>query len=173
MRQSYISAKLGVSKRERMKTSFLYDHPQHTKQIAQWYFDEWAYLSPTATVELVTGSVSESARSNYEFPLAFIVHCDNQLVGVAELKLHENSHYPELEHWLGGVYVPQAQRRKGVATKLIIAAQNHAQLLGIATLYLQCYPANIGLYEKFGFKVLHQEGMASDSVIVMEWPVNK
>ncbi|WP_255900301.1 GNAT family N-acetyltransferase [Vibrio campbellii] len=61
------------------------------------------------------------ANSRHEFPLAFVVHDENnKLVATAELKIRENIDFPEYEHWLGGVYVEDSARGKGYAAALVL-----------------------------------------------------
>ena len=39
--------------------------------------------------------------------------------------------YPELEHWLGGVYVAPDYRRRGIAKLIVEESKNVARKLGV------------------------------------------
>lgn len=155
-----------------MRVSFLVNHPHYVNQIAQWYFDEWACMSSTATVEKVAKDVSAKAKSTHDFPLAFIVHDMDTLYGVAELKIRENKNYPQYEHWLGGVFVAPENRGEGIAGLLIKSAQDHASVIGVEELYLQCETHNITLYKKYGFQALHEADYGAESITIMSWKTN-
>jgi len=139
-----------------MKISLLADHPGAAQSIASWYFQQWAHKDPDATLESVTKKVL-SGTNRKELPIAFVVHIDNELAGVGEIKYREMSQYPNCNHWLDGVYVPAEQRGKGISTQLIQFAKDKAHELGIQELYLRCEAHNVGLYENHGFNVIKEE----------------
>ncbi|PWI33567.1 GNAT family N-acetyltransferase [Vibrio albus] len=144
-----------------MEITLLADYPHEAKQIAQWYYDEWACHAPNVSKEMVLEDVAKKSVSSSQIPLAIIAREDNKLVGVAELKYNENKNYPDYVHWLGGVFVAPEHRRKGISNRLIEKSKNKAVELGIKKLYLQCESHNIKLYQKHGFQVLHSEGESS------------
>lgn len=155
-----------------MKISYLADCHYEADKIAQWYFDEWAHTVPGITVEDVREKVYRKALSRHDFPLIIVVHSGNELVAAAELKFRENKQYPEYEHWLGGVFVPENERGKGYSTLLIDKAKRHVRQLNIDTLYLQCEEKNINLYLKHGFRVLHSATHNGVQTTIMGWDVN-
>lgn len=155
-----------------MQVSLLADFPESYKQIAKWYFDEWASLVPNATLEDVEKKVLARSANRADIPLAFVVHSKGQLVAAADLKFRENANYPEYEHWLGGVYVDSAHRGQGIAYVLIEYAKRHARKLAIPTLYLQCESHNIALYQKAGFVCLHQAKHHNMDTTIMSWDVS-
>ncbi|PQJ49169.1 GNAT family N-acetyltransferase [Vibrio jasicida] len=149
---------------------FLADFPDETSIIAQWYFDEWAYTVPGVTPSQVQEKVLLKANSRREFPLAFVLHDEyNKLAAVAELKIRENVHFPEYEHWLGGVYVEFSSRGKGYAAALVTHAQNHVLQLCIAKLFLQCEAHNQALYVRHGFRPLHKANHNGVETTIMVW----
>lgn len=150
-----------------MKISFLADHPHESSQIAKWYFDEWSYLSPKISLEMVHEKVLEKTTSRNNFPLSFVAHDDQELTGVIELKFRENKNYPEYTYWLGGVFVSPKYRGRGIASMLIEKGKSHSATLGVKPLYLQCESQNVGLYQKHGFKKLHQAQHHDISTTIM------
>ncbi|OLQ85488.1 GNAT family N-acetyltransferase [Vibrio ponticus] len=152
-----------------METTLLTDHQADINKIARWYYKEWSHIAPNITEEMVRDSVASKANKLNGMPLALVVRCDNQLVGVAELKFHENKNYPQYEHWLGGVYVDQAYRGRGIATQLVTAAKEKAVSLGVEELYLQCESHNIGLYKNQGFVELHAAEHHLVTTTIMVW----
>ncbi|MBS2783996.1 GNAT family N-acetyltransferase [Aeromonas salmonicida] len=151
-----------------MEISLLADHPHHVSTIVGWYFDEWASHVPGVTKEMVRKKV-EIKASNRDIPFSLVAHDEEELVGTLELKIQENKKYPEYEFWIGGVYVPSAHRRKGIAKKLMSAAREIAVSRGVSTLYLQCETHNVDFYRDQGFNVIHQSTHGHWETTIMVW----
>ncbi|EHR1015856.1 GNAT family N-acetyltransferase [Vibrio parahaemolyticus] len=152
-----------------MEISLLADYPHKAPKIAKWYYDEWARMAPDVTEAMVLEKVIEKSVNRNEFPLSLVAHIDGELVGVLELKIRENKHYPEYEHWVGGVFTHKNHRHKGIARKLLDSAKDKATTLGVKKLYLQCESFNIQLYLNHGFKVLHQARHHEIETTIMVW----
>ena len=90
-----------------------------------------------------------------------------QVIGAAELKVREMDIYPDKEFWLGGVYVEEAARGKGVASALVNEVLSRARALGIQHLYLQTAKLDGGLYAKHGFEPLEVIRYKGQQVLVM------
>lgn len=155
-----------------MKISLLADHPQHVNIIAQWYYNEWAHMSPDVTEKMVREKVAAKAINRDQIPFAIVVHEGEKLVGVAELKFRENDNYTDYEHWLGGVFVEPTMRGRGVANLLVSDALKRAEVLGVGTLYLQCEFHNVSLYKRHGFNVLHRVVSDDIATTIMAWSSN-
>ncbi|RQW62765.1 GNAT family N-acetyltransferase [Vibrio viridaestus] len=140
-----------------MELTLLADNPQDCEIIATWYFNEWGYLNKEASESLILEKVREKSLSRDEIPLAITARIEGQVVGVVELKYHENMAYPDYEHWLGSVFVTPHHRNSGIAYQLVLSAKSKAKELGISRLYLQCKESIVPLYESHGFKVIHSE----------------
>lgn len=152
-----------------MKISLLADFPNEAPNIAKWYYDEWASMSPHFTREVMLAKVIEKSVNRNELPLSLIAHIDNELVGVIELKFRENKHYPEYEHWVGGLYTHPAHRGNGIASSLLNSAKEKAISLEVKQLYLQCESFNIELYLHQGFEVLHEAKHHGIKTTIMVW----
>lgn len=139
-----------------MTVSFLADKKQFIPTIAQWYFNEWGRLTPSRSLEDIAIKVSAMAESRATLPLSFVLHDDDELLAVAELKFHEHPDFPDYKHWLGGVFVPPDKRGKGYSNIILPHTFRHAKSVGISSLYLQCEQHNIDLYLKHDFEVVHR-----------------
>lgn len=154
-----------------MEISLLADKPHESKVIAQWYFDEWASIAPDMTIGQVHEKVSKAINRD-QVPLTVLAHQNNELVGVAELKLRENKNYHEYKHWLGGIFVNSDYRGQGISNILINKVKENAIRLGVECLHLQCENHNVALYKKHGFNVLHKANHGKIEVVIMRWLVN-
>lgn len=140
---------------EYLNISLLAQCPDEANNIAIWYYDEWAQHTPAVTLDMVLKNVREKAANNSEFPMALVCHIDKVLVGALELKIRENKHYPDYEHWVGGVYTHSHYRGKGIASALLTRAKQQASAVGVHRLYLQCDHQLVSFYTQHGFTKLH------------------
>ena len=97
------------------------------------------------------------------------LHKGDELCACADLKLRENKHHPEYEHWIGGVYVEENYRGKGYAAALLKKAKEQVIKLNIDKLYLQSEDKNIMLYVKHGFDVLQESEHNGVITTIMVW----
>ena len=149
-----------------MIISLLADSPRDSRQIAQWYYDEWSDDANT-TLEMVVLDVMTKSVNRDDFPMTFICKLGDELIGVAELKLRENTRLAQYKHWLGGVFVDPSHRLTGVASQLICAALVKATALGVETLYLECEVHNTNLYHRHGFNIDHSASESGGMTAIM------
>jgi len=150
-----------------MKISLLADCPNEAKDIAEWYFQEWAHKDPQATLESVTEKVLLGANRT-ELPVTFVMHINNELSGAGELKYRELPEYPGYYYWLDGIYVPSIHRGKGISTELIEFAKSKVIELNLSGLYLRCDSHKVKLYEARDFQTVRIE----EGKFIMEYLVN-
>ncbi|EHK9054908.1 GNAT family N-acetyltransferase [Vibrio vulnificus] len=154
-----------------MVISLLADSPSDSHKIAQWYYDEWSNDVNT-TLEMVVLDVMTKSVNRDDFPMTFICKLDDELIGVAELKLRENTRLPQYKYWLGGVFVDPSHRLMGVASQLICAALDKAIVLGVEMLYLECEPHNTNLYHHHGFNIDHSVSETGGLTVIMSKKLN-
>jgi len=149
-----------------MELVLLADDPSASDIVAKWYFDEWCRDSGRYSEAEVRKKVSASVNKN-KAPLLVLAKDNEDLVGAAELKIREMEIYPEYEFWLGGVFVHQSARGKGVASALVEEVLFIARNVGIKKLYLQTEGLTGGLYLKHGFKPVEEADSKGIRVLVM------
>lgn len=137
--------------RERMNISYLADHKEVIPTLAQWFYQEWAYLHPDRTLEDVQRLLEE--RTNKEkIPVALVAFEGNELLGTVCLKVYDMDTRLELTPWLAGLYVSAPKRKWGVGSMLVSAIEKKAHELGVQTLYLYT-PESEDFYAKLGWNV--------------------
>lgn len=150
-----------------MKLEYLADHPELLPTVAQWYFEEWGYLSEEKTLEQDIQRLQIYLNKD-KVPLMLLAVEEGELLGAAQLKFREMSIYPEKQHWVGGVYVAEAHRGKGIARQILVELIAIAKSLKIETLYLQTEHLNGGLYGRMGWTPIEQVNYRGIDVLVME-----
>ncbi|WDI40432.1 GNAT family N-acetyltransferase [Bremerella sp. P1] len=154
-----------------MQFTFLADRPSFVPTIAKWYFDQWGHAvtgnSYEATCARIKANLEEAG-----LPIYLLAVHDDQVLGVAQLKLREMDIYPDYAFWLGGVYVSGAARVQGIASGLCRQIIDIARDREVGTLYLQTERLNGGLYAKLGWQAIEQIHYRGYDVLVMQRQVS-
>jgi GNAT superfamily N-acetyltransferase len=150
-----------------MRFTFLADQPDALTTIARWYFDQWGHRIAGSSVDRICARLQQALNRD-RAPLLVLALEGEEIVGVAELKFREMEIYPELEYWLGGVYVPVAHRGRAIATRVIGRAVELARSFGIDKLHIQTERVDGGLYARLGWCPLTRVNYKGLDVLVME-----
>ena len=134
-----------------MEFSLLADEPESVPLVATWYFDQWCKDTGRYTYEQMEKKLSTSINRE-QAPLILLAKVKGELAGAAELKIREMDEFPEYEYWIGGVYVAESHRGKGIAARLVDELKYRAGKMDITSLYLQTEDLTGGLYTKRGFR---------------------
>ena len=151
---------------EDLRIEYLADHPEAVPLVAGWYFAEWGYLNPAATLERTRDKLVASMNRDV-IPLTLLAVIDEEVVGAAQLKYREMPMFPEKEHWLGGVYVVPEYRGQDIAAQLVDSVVEAARNLGVQTLHIQTERLDGGLYASLGWTPVEQVNRGPD-VLVMQ-----
>jgi len=149
-----------------MELKFLADKPEAVPLIAKWYYDQWGFRMKDNSVEKITERM-QAMMNRDKVPLHLIAVENDKVLGVAQLKFREMDIYPDKEHWLGGVYIHESARGKGLASKVVTKAIALAKSFQIKTLYLQTEKMDGGLYARLGWKPLEKVHYNGLDVLVM------
>lgn len=134
-----------------MNIEYLADHKEVIPTLAQWFYEEWAYLHPDRTHADVKRLMSERANTN-RIPVSLVAFEGKELLGTVCLKVHDMDTRLDLTPWLAGLYVSAPRRRQGIGTALVSAIEKTARVLGVEKLYLYT-PEAEGFYSKLGWHV--------------------
>jgi predicted N-acetyltransferase YhbS len=120
---------------DRVRITYLIDHPEYLPQLAQWLFEQWGPVlgeeTPAARIKKLKTHLSRD-----ELPIAWVAHANGQVLGTAALRVHDLEDRKDLTPWIGGVLVGPQFRRQGIGEALCAAVEEHARSRGIETLYL-------------------------------------
>jgi GNAT superfamily N-acetyltransferase len=90
-----------------------------------------------------------------------------ELVGMVSLKFHDMDTRPDLDPWLGGLFVIPEWRNRGVGTMLMHRATEEARRLSVSQLYLWTHTAE-ALYRKLGWQVVERTNYFGKEAVVMQ-----
>ncbi|MGB0921772.1 MAG: GNAT family N-acetyltransferase [Alphaproteobacteria bacterium] len=147
-------------------------HPTLVPEIAKLYLPDWRTRHPGMDLDQAIKKLHEG-MSKTTPPIRLVAIENNQPIGTAELRLREHPAYPQREFWLGGVFVAEHARGRGVASDLSYEVTKLARKLGIAQLSLQTVQLDGGLYKKLGWQPVEQTTSPPNSkmgatVLIME-----
>lgn len=150
-----------------MRIELLSKNKDFIPEIVKWYYEEWGHSDYVNSIEEEINKLSIFLNED-KLPLILTAIEGDILVGVAQLKFFEMDIYPELEHWLGGVYVAPDYRRRGIAKLIVEESKNVARKLGVQKLYLQTEYIDGGIYSQLGWKLVDKLIYNNVNVAVME-----
>jgi len=149
-----------------MQIEYLADHTNAIPTIAQWAYEEWAYLHPERTYTDVERLIAEG--SNKEgIPISLVATVKGKVIGWAVLKASDFKARPNLGPWLGGLFVEKQYRRKGVGTRLVREIEGLSARLGVGRLFLVTDDVE-DFYSGLGWSVRERVESKGISVVVME-----
>jgi GNAT superfamily N-acetyltransferase len=127
------------------------DRQDAIPMVAKWYFEEWGKNVPGNSIKQTIERINRKL-DHHKLPLLILATEDEEVLGVAQLKLHEMDIYPERTYWLGSLFVSSTCRGKGVGTALANQiAKIAAEDFNVKELYLQTEALDGGLYRQIGW----------------------
>jgi len=149
-----------------MRFVLLADNTSALPQIAQWYSDEWSHIGDGRTTDALELKLQAYLNRN-KLPLMVLTKERETLIAVAQLRYQEMDIYPADSHWIGGVYVAQTHRGRGIAQRLLENIISIARKQGITRLYLQTEDKTGGLYARMGWTAIEEVTYHGVDVLVM------
>jgi N-acetylglutamate synthase-like GNAT family acetyltransferase len=136
-----------------MRIDYLMDYPEFLEVLAPPIWQHWREALPEdMTIEHRVIKLQQHMQKA-ELPIALVAHQNGEVLGTAALRRHDLDGREDLSPWLGGVFVLQKHRGKGVASALCQAIKNKAISLDIESLYLFT-PDQQHLYERLGWRTI-------------------
>ena len=147
---------------------YLANHLHLADQLARLSWEEWQpiYLDRGQTFEHALKNYRERTNKN-RLPLALVALRGDEFVGTVSLKYHDLDTRPDLNPWLGGVFVLPKWRRRGIASMLMQRAVETAAKLNVPELFLWTHSAE-GLYLKLGWQVVERMEYCGKNIVVMQ-----
>lgn len=151
-----------------MKIELLADHPGLAERVGRWYWNEWGQVAGESLADSIRKTEAYVSREGP--PMIVLARDGDELQGAAQLKVREMDIFPDFEYWLGGVYVPESARGRGIASRLVDEVMSRARAVGIERLYLQTERLDGGLYGRHGFEPMEEVVYKGVRVLVMTAP---
>ena len=165
---------------------YLANCPELMDELARLSWKEWQEIYQQRKQTLEDSLKNYRERTNTDrLPLTLVavrarhgqsstglgVNC-RELVGMVSLKFHDMDTRPDLDPWLGGLFVIPEWRNRGVGTMLMHRATEEARRLGVSQLYLWTHTAE-ALYRKLGWQVVERTNYFGKEAVVMQIDLKK
>ena len=146
-----------------IEVALLADHPDAAPTLAQWFRGQWPdYYGGRTLAEIARDFDAEAQRGG--LPVRLVAFVDGALAGTIVLREQALTAFPAFSPGLGGLFVPEPLRRRGIGTALVRAATSFARDQGHAAVYTATATAR-GPLERQGWKLVQtvqhgDEGLA-------------
>ena len=118
-----------------MLIDYLADHPGFIDQLSPLLVAQWRDVIPEDTVAARSAKLQQHLNRD-RLPVAWVAHDAGQVQGIAALRATDLHGREDLTPWLGGVFVADEFRGRGIGEALCRRVEHEARSLGFTTLYL-------------------------------------
>jgi GNAT superfamily N-acetyltransferase len=135
-----------------LKIAFLADHEDTVPVLARWFRAQWPdYFAGRPLAEIEQDFHAEANRNS--LPTRLLAFVDDQLAGTIVLRARAFGDLPAYSPGLGGLYVAEPYRRRGVGAELIRAGMDLSRAQGYETVYAATSVA-YGLFQRLGWELV-------------------
>lgn len=152
---------------------YLVNCPELIDELSRLSWEEWkeVYQQRKQTLEHSVKNYQERMNTD-RLPLTLVAIRTGlarngcELVGMVSLKFHDMDTRPDLDPWLGGLFVLPERRNRGMGTMLMHHATKEARRLNVPQLYLWTHTAE-RLYDRLGWQVVERTNYFGKKAVVM------
>jgi predicted N-acetyltransferase YhbS len=135
-----------------IEIAFLVDYPEAIPTLAQWFRAQWPeYYAERTLADMAQDFYSEANRDG--LPVRLVAFTDGELAGTITLRERAFQALPEYFPGLGGLFVVERHRGRGLGTELVRAGMNVAQEQGFQRVYAVTGMAH-GILERLGWTLI-------------------
>jgi GNAT superfamily N-acetyltransferase len=135
-----------------IKITFLADHTDAVPVLARWFRAQWpGYFAGRPLTEIEQDFHAEANRNS--LPTRLVAFVDNELAGTLVLRERAFGGLMAYSPGLGGLYVAEPYRRRGVGAELIRAGMDLSRAQGYETVYAATSVAH-GLFQRLGWALI-------------------
>jgi len=135
-----------------VKIAFLADCTEVIPTLSQWFRAQWPdYYAERTLADIAQDFVAEANHSG--IPVRLVAFADGALAGTITLREEATWTLPDYQPGLGGLFVPEIYRGRGIGTELVKAGMNVAQDQGYKSVYATTVAAR-GILERLGWKLV-------------------
>ncbi len=117
-----------------IEIAFLVDYPEAIPTLTQWFRAQWPeYYAERTPMDIAQDFYLEANRDG--LPTRLVAFVDSELAGTITLRKHALRAFPEYHPGLGGLFVVEQHRGRGIGTELVRAGMNLAHEQGYEKVY--------------------------------------
>jgi GNAT superfamily N-acetyltransferase len=151
--------------------AFLADHPEAVPTLTQWFRDQWPeYYAARTPADIAQDFHTEANRDG--LPVRLLAFADGVLVGTVTLREQALRGFPEYQPGIGGLFVAEQHRGRGVGMALVRAGMQLAEEQGYATVYIATVTAR-GIVEHLGWKLVRAITHDDEQTVIYQCDLEK
>jgi GNAT superfamily N-acetyltransferase len=135
-----------------IEIAFLADHPEAIPILTQWFRSQWPEYYAARTLEDIAQDFYPEANRD-GLPVRLLAFADGALAGTVTLRDQALRGFPEYQPGIGGLFVAEQHRGRGVGMELVRAGMRLAQRQGYATVYTATVTAR-GIVQHLGWRLV-------------------
>jgi GNAT superfamily N-acetyltransferase len=117
-----------------IEIAFLVDYPETIPTLNQWFRAQWpVYYAKRTPADIARDFYSEAKRTG--LPIRLVAFADGALAGTITLRDQAISTWPQYHPGLGGLFVGEQHRSRGIGTALVKAGMQLAGEQGYKSIY--------------------------------------
>lgn len=133
-----------------IEIAYLADHPEEIPILVEWFRAQWpSYYAERALADIAQDFYAEANRTG--IPIRLVAFADSELAGTITLREHALWDFPEYQPGLGGLFVAEKQRGRGIGTELVRAGMQVAREQGHEMVFTTTVTAR-GILEHLGWQ---------------------
>jgi len=134
----------------KIQIAHLADHTDAISTLARWFKAQWPdYYADRTLADIEQGFGDDLNRDR--LPLRLVAFEAGELAGTIVLRERGNYTRPEHQPELGGLYVADSHRRRGIGKELVRAGMAAARELGYQAVYATTHTAG-GILRRLGWE---------------------
>ena len=154
-----------------IEIAFLADYPEVIPTLAQWFRAQWPeYYAERTPTEIAQDFFSEANRNG--LPVRLIAFADGELAGTITLRERALRTLPGYHPGLGGLFVLERHRGRGIGTELVRAGMNLAREQGYERVYTATATAG-GILELLGWNLVQSVSHDDEQLVLYSCELEK
>ena len=151
--------------------AFLVDHPDAIPTLTSWFQAQWPdYYARRTPAEIAQDFCAEAKRGG--LPVRLVAFVDGELAGTITLREEATNKLPGYSPALGGLFVAERHRGRGIGTELIRAAMDLAREQGFGTLYTATVAAR-GIVERLGWALVRTVWEEDEQLVIYRYDLEE
>jgi GNAT superfamily N-acetyltransferase len=154
-----------------IEIAFLVDHPKAISTLTQWFRGQWPeYYAAHTPADIAQDFHAEANRDG--LPVRLLAFADGVLAGTVTLREQAFRAMPEYQPGIGGLFVAEQHRGRGIGTELVRAGMKLAQEQGYETVYIATVTA-CGIVEHLGWGLVQAVTHGDEQTVIYRYDLEK
>ncbi len=154
-----------------IEIAFLVDYPEAIHTLTHWFRAQWPeYYAERTPADIAQDFYSEANRDG--LPVRLVAFADGELAGTITLRDQAFRALPEYHPGLGGLFVVERHRGRGIGTELVRAGMKVARDQGYERVYDATVTAS-GILECLGWKLVQEVSHSDEQTVLYRCDLEK